>query len=70
MRPNLFSQPEKFWIKAKACFRRFQNSPAAPTVGIADLQPCLDLITKIFPDWLLKAIRIHDGNGNHKNLII
>jgi len=49
------TEPETFWDKSKACFRRFQNSSAfgrIQTIGIADLPLRLDLFAKIFPDWL------------------
>jgi hypothetical protein len=49
--------PEIFWIKSEARFRRFQNSPAAQTVGSANLQLRLALLTKIF-QWRLKEIYI------------
>ena len=54
------TEPETFWNKFKACFRRFQNSSApgrTQTNGIADLPLRLYLFAKILPDWLCYAIR-------------
>jgi len=56
-----FRLPETFWNKSKACCRRFQNSPAAQTVGIAYLALHLDLLTKKFPNCCSK--RFHPLAG-------
>jgi hypothetical protein len=45
--PNiLFALPESVLDKSKARFRRLQNSPAAQTLAIADLEFRQDLIAK------------------------
>jgi len=41
-----FSQLESVLDKSRACFRRWQNSPAAQTVVIADLTLHQDLLDK------------------------
>jgi hypothetical protein len=57
-----FRLPEIFWDKSKARSRRFQNSPASQTVGIADLPCRLDLLSKNFlmaaqRDFILNVMR-------------